>query len=133
MVQEQEIPTRTRMLRRRGKARKLKYTWKSAGYPYIRKRIADGKQQSCKQYTSCGCQQMCGKLCPCMHNGTCCEKYCGYVFTSPDYDLQLFVSVSFYSEQHIERKTTDINSRNMFVFEYVKECLLWGKFSIFIS
>ncbi|XP_042427891.1 histone-lysine N-methyltransferase EZ3-like isoform X1 [Zingiber officinale] len=74
---EQEMPTRTRMLRRRGKARKLKYTWKSAGYPYIRKRIADGKQQSCKQYTPCGCQQMCGKLCPCMHNGTCCEKYCG--------------------------------------------------------
>ncbi|XP_074583032.1 histone-lysine N-methyltransferase EZ3 [Curcuma longa] len=74
---EQEIPTRTRLLRRRGKARKLKYTWKSAGYPYIRKRIADGKQQSCKQYTPCGCQQMCGKLCPCMHNGTCCEKYCG--------------------------------------------------------
>ncbi|WOL18379.1 hypothetical protein Cni_G27174 [Canna indica] len=74
---EQEMPTRTRILRRRGKTRKLKYTWKSAGYPYIRKRIADGKQQSCKQYTPCGCQQMCGKQCPCMHNGTCCEKYCG--------------------------------------------------------
>ncbi|CAL9064774.1 unnamed protein product [Musa banksii] len=74
---DQDMPTRTRILRRRGKTRKLKYTWKSAGYPYIRKRIADGKQQSCKQYTPCGCQQMCGKQCPCMHNGTCCEKYCG--------------------------------------------------------
>ncbi|RZR79652.1 hypothetical protein BHM03_00005442, partial [Ensete ventricosum] len=46
---DQDMPTRTRILRRRGKTRKLKYTWKSAGYPYIRKRIADGKQQSCAQ------------------------------------------------------------------------------------
>ncbi|XP_058084256.1 histone-lysine N-methyltransferase EZ1 isoform X2 [Magnolia sinica] len=74
---EQEIPKRTRFWRRRGRARKLKYTWKSTGHPSIRKRMADGKQQSCKQYTPCGCQQMCGKQCPCLHNGTCCEKYCG--------------------------------------------------------
>ncbi|XP_068660025.1 histone-lysine N-methyltransferase EZ3 isoform X2 [Aristolochia californica] len=74
---EQEIPTRTRFFRRRGRARKLKYTWKSAGHMSIRKRIADGKQQSCRQYTPCGCQLMCGKQCPCLHNGTCCEKYCG--------------------------------------------------------
>ncbi|XP_065860323.1 histone-lysine N-methyltransferase EZA1 isoform X2 [Euphorbia lathyris] len=74
---EQEMPTRSRLFRRRGRTRKLKYSWKSAGHPSIWKRIADGKNQSCKQYTPCGCQSMCGKQCPCLHNGTCCEKYCG--------------------------------------------------------
>ncbi|XP_042516124.1 histone-lysine N-methyltransferase EZA1 isoform X2 [Macadamia integrifolia] len=74
---EQEVPTRSRLFRRRGRARKLKYTWKSVGHPSIRKRIADGKNQSCKQYTPCACQPLCGKQCPCLHNGTCCEKYCG--------------------------------------------------------
>ncbi|ONK63581.1 uncharacterized protein A4U43_C07F16730 [Asparagus officinalis] len=74
---EQEMPPRSRIWRRRGRGRKLKYTWKSAGHPSFRKRIADGKHQSCKQYTPCGCQQMCGKDCPCQLNGTCCEKYCG--------------------------------------------------------
>ncbi|KAA8549082.1 hypothetical protein F0562_000766 [Nyssa sinensis] len=74
---EREIPARSRLLRRRGRTRKLKYSWKSAGHPSIWKRIADGKNQSCKQYTPCGCQSMCGKQCPCLHNGTCCEKYCG--------------------------------------------------------
>lgn len=78
-LQDQDMPTRSRIWRRRGKARKLKYTWKSAGHPFLRKRIADGKHQSCKQYAPCGCQQMCGKECPCQLNGTCCEKYCGYV------------------------------------------------------
>ncbi|XP_026656133.1 histone-lysine N-methyltransferase EZ1 isoform X2 [Phoenix dactylifera] len=73
---EQDVPTRTRIWRKRGRARKLKYTWKSAGHPSIRKRIGDG-QLACKQYTPCSCQQMCGKQCPCMDNGTCCEKYCG--------------------------------------------------------
>ncbi|KAI9400113.1 hypothetical protein POPTR_002G195700v4 [Populus trichocarpa] len=74
---EQDMPTRSRLLRRRGRARKLKYSWKSAGHPSFWKRIADGKNQSCKQFTPCGCQSMCGKQCPCLHNGTCCEKYCG--------------------------------------------------------
>ncbi|XP_057460764.1 LOW QUALITY PROTEIN: histone-lysine N-methyltransferase EZA1 [Actinidia eriantha] len=73
---EREIP-RSRLFRRRGRTRKLKYSWKSAGHPSIWKRIADGKNQSCKQYIPCGCQPMCGKQCPCLHNGTCCEKYCG--------------------------------------------------------
>ncbi|XP_020520541.1 histone-lysine N-methyltransferase EZ3 isoform X3 [Amborella trichopoda] len=72
-----DMPARPRILRRRSRARKLKYTWKSAGHPSIRKRMADGKQQSCKQYTPCGCDLICGKECPCMNNGTCCEKYCG--------------------------------------------------------
>ncbi|KAJ7973061.1 Histone-lysine N-methyltransferase [Quillaja saponaria] len=71
------MPTRSRLLRRRGKTRKLKYSWKSSGHPSIWKRIANGKNQSCKQYTPCGCQSMCGKQCPCLNNGTCCEKYCG--------------------------------------------------------
>ncbi|XP_043710681.1 histone-lysine N-methyltransferase EZ3 isoform X2 [Telopea speciosissima] len=74
---DQELPTRSRIFRRRGRARKLKYTWKSVGHPSIRKRIADGKHQSCKQYTPCACQLFCGKQCSCLHNGTCCEKYCG--------------------------------------------------------
>ncbi|TYH95970.1 hypothetical protein ES332_A12G144600v1 [Gossypium tomentosum] len=74
---EQEMSARPRLLRRKGRTRKLKYSWKSAGHPSIWKRIADGKNQSCKQYTPCGCQSMCGKQCPCLNNGTCCEKYCG--------------------------------------------------------
>lgn len=74
---EREMPTRSRLFRKRGKARKLKYSWKSAGHPSMWKRIADGKNQSCSQYVPCGCQSMCGKECSCLHNGTCCEKYCG--------------------------------------------------------
>ncbi|XP_048134678.1 histone-lysine N-methyltransferase EZA1 isoform X6 [Rhodamnia argentea] len=73
----EEMPTKTRLLRRRGRTRKLKYSWKSAGHPSIWKRIADGKNRSCKQFTPCGCQFMCGKQCTCLRNGTCCEKYCG--------------------------------------------------------
>ncbi|KAK7269605.1 hypothetical protein RIF29_22338 [Crotalaria pallida] len=74
---EQEIPLRSRMLRKRGKTRRFKYSWKSAGLPSILKRIGDGKNQSCQQYTPCGCQPMCGKDCPCVNGRTCCEKYCG--------------------------------------------------------
>ncbi|KAK8960351.1 Histone-lysine N-methyltransferase EZ3 [Platanthera guangdongensis] len=74
---EQDLPARTRIWRKRGRAKKLKYTWKTTGHPSIRKRIGDGKQQPCKQYTPCGCQQMCGKQCSCLENETCCEKYCG--------------------------------------------------------
>ncbi|KAK1316157.1 Histone-lysine N-methyltransferase EZ3 [Acorus calamus] len=40
-----EMPRRARIWRRRGKTRKLKYSWKSAGHPSIRKRIADGAQR----------------------------------------------------------------------------------------
>ncbi|OIW12996.1 hypothetical protein TanjilG_15445 [Lupinus angustifolius] len=72
---DQEIPSRSRMLRKKGKTRKFKYSWKSAGHPSIWKRVADGKNQSCQQYTPCGCQPMCGKECPCVNAGTCCEKY----------------------------------------------------------
>lgn len=74
---EQGIPARSRLFRRRGKTRKLKYSWKSAGHPSFWRRIADGKNQSCKQYIPCGCDSICGKQCPCHQNGTCCEKYCG--------------------------------------------------------
>lgn len=68
---------RSRFVRRRGKVRRLKYTWKSAGYHSIRKRITERKDQPCRQYNPCGCQTACGKQCPCLLNGTCCEKYCG--------------------------------------------------------
>ncbi|CAN8308734.1 unnamed protein product [Cochlearia groenlandica] len=75
--EDAEVPPRTRLFRRKGKTRKLKYSTKSAGHPSVWKRIAGGKNQSCKQYTPCGCQSMCGKDCPCQTNETCCEKYCG--------------------------------------------------------
>ncbi|GJN31258.1 hypothetical protein PR202_gb19638 [Eleusine coracana subsp. coracana] len=71
-----DMAPRTRICRRRGRNRKLKYTWKSAGHPTVRKSLGDGKRWY-TQYTPCGCQQMCGKDCPCVENGTCCEKYCG--------------------------------------------------------
>lgn len=72
-----ELHVRSRFFRRRGRVRRLKYTWKSAGYPFIRKRITEKKDQPCRQYNPCGCQSACGKQCPCLTNGTCCEKYCG--------------------------------------------------------
>ncbi|XP_042410324.1 histone-lysine N-methyltransferase EZ1-like [Zingiber officinale] len=72
-----ELRTRSRFLRRRGRVRRLKYTWKSAGYHSIRKRITERKDQPCRQYNPCGCQSACGKQCRCLLSGTCCEKYCG--------------------------------------------------------
>ncbi|KAG9157208.1 hypothetical protein Leryth_004876 [Lithospermum erythrorhizon] len=72
-----ELQVRSRLLRKRGRTRRLKYSSKSAGHPLIWRRIADGKNQSCKQYTPCGCESKCGKQCSCLQNGTCCEKYCG--------------------------------------------------------
>ncbi|PKU85579.1 histone-lysine N-methyltransferase EZ1 isoform X1 [Dendrobium catenatum] len=72
-----DVRARSRFVRRRGRVRRLKYTWKSAGYHSIRKRISERKDQPCRQYNPCGCQSACGKQCPCILNGTCCEKYCG--------------------------------------------------------
>nr|XP_043617149.1 histone-lysine N-methyltransferase CLF isoform X2 [Erigeron canadensis] len=68
---------RSKFLRRRGKVRRLKYSWKSAGYHSMRKRISDKKELPCRQYNPCGCQSACGKECSCLVSGTCCEKYCG--------------------------------------------------------
>ncbi|KAF3568808.1 hypothetical protein DY000_02010842 [Brassica cretica] len=45
--EDDEVPPRTRLFRRKGKARKLKYSTKSAGHPSVWKRIAGGKNQSC--------------------------------------------------------------------------------------
>ncbi|KAJ3695471.1 hypothetical protein LUZ60_000848 [Juncus effusus] len=73
-----EMRARSRFVRRRGRVRRLKYTWKSTGYHHsIRKKTTEKKDQPYKQYNPCGCQSACGKLCPCHLNGTCCEKYCG--------------------------------------------------------
>ncbi|KAJ4966844.1 hypothetical protein NE237_018693 [Protea cynaroides] len=72
-----EPRTRSRFVRRRGRVRRLKYTWKSAGYHSIRKRISERKDQPCRQFNPCSCQSACGKQCSCLLNGTCCEKYCG--------------------------------------------------------
>ncbi|XP_047315515.1 histone-lysine N-methyltransferase CLF isoform X2 [Impatiens glandulifera] len=71
------VRRRSRFLRRRGRVRRLKYTWKSTGYHSIRKRISERKDQPCRQFNPCGCKSACGKQCPCLLNGTCCEKYCG--------------------------------------------------------
>ncbi|KAL4577450.1 hypothetical protein LXL04_013559 [Taraxacum kok-saghyz] len=69
---------RSRLLRgRRGRIRRFKYTWKSAGYHSMRKRISDQKDALCRQYNPCGCQSTCGDSCPCLANETTCEKYCG--------------------------------------------------------
>ncbi|XP_027349429.1 histone-lysine N-methyltransferase EZA1-like [Abrus precatorius] len=73
---DQEVPSRSRLLRKRGKPRKFTSSRKSAGLPSTW-RIAHGKNLGNKQYTPCGCRGMCGKQCPCLRNGTCCEKYCG--------------------------------------------------------
>ncbi|KAL6220405.1 hypothetical protein ACLB2K_008161 [Fragaria x ananassa] len=72
-----EARRRSKFLRRKGRVRRLKYTWKSAAYHSIRKRITDKKDQPCRQYNPCTCQTACGKQCSCLLNGTCCEKYCG--------------------------------------------------------
>ncbi|KAK1420450.1 hypothetical protein QVD17_22060 [Tagetes erecta] len=74
---EQETASRSRLFRRKGRSKKLKYSWKSTGHPSMWRRIADEKNQSCKQYIPCTCKSMCGKECPCLDNATCCEKYCG--------------------------------------------------------
>ncbi|WCJ31189.1 Histone-lysine N-methyltransferase CLF [Euphorbia peplus] len=72
-----EVRRRSRFLRRRGRVRRLKYSWKSTAYHSIRKRISERKDQPCRQYNPCGCGTACGKQCTCLLNGTCCEKYCG--------------------------------------------------------
>ncbi|XP_050205617.1 histone-lysine N-methyltransferase CLF isoform X2 [Mercurialis annua] len=72
-----EVRRRSRFLRRRGKVRRLKYSWKSTAYHSIRKRITERKDQPCRQYNPCNCGTACGKQCACLQNGTCCEKYCG--------------------------------------------------------
>ncbi|KNA13917.1 hypothetical protein SOVF_112330 isoform A [Spinacia oleracea] len=68
--------SRSRLSRKRGKARRLKYSTKSSGHPSSWKRVGDA-DQTLKQYTPCSCQFMCGKDCSCLKKGTCCEKYCG--------------------------------------------------------
>jgi histone-lysine N-methyltransferase EZH2 len=75
--QGHESRIRSQFFRRRGKARRSKHTSKSAGYHFIRKRIAERNGQLYQQYNPCGCQSACGKDCPCLKNETCCEKYCG--------------------------------------------------------
>ncbi|KAG6432706.1 hypothetical protein SASPL_104291 [Salvia splendens] len=76
---EPDMPVKSRICRKRGRVRKVKSSWKSAGHPSLWRRIADGKDLPCKQYSPCSCQPTCGKQCPCLQNGTCCEKYCGYL------------------------------------------------------
>ncbi|KAI8018591.1 Histone-lysine N-methyltransferase CLF [Camellia lanceoleosa] len=70
-----EVRRRSRFLRRRGKVRRLKYTWKSAGYHSIRKRISERKDQPCRQYNPCGCQSAHGSnICKNRFRGCHCAK-----------------------------------------------------------
>ncbi|KAL3507364.1 hypothetical protein ACH5RR_032746 [Cinchona calisaya] len=82
-MEEAKMPgARSRLFRKRGRTRRLKFSLKSSGYhPSIWRRIANEKDLPCTQYTPCTCQPQatCGKQCPCLQNGTTCEKYCGYV------------------------------------------------------
>ncbi|RVX21036.1 Histone-lysine N-methyltransferase CLF [Vitis vinifera] len=89
-----EVRRRSRFLRRRGRVRRLKYTWKSAGYHSIRKRISERKDQPCRQYNPCGCQSACGKQCACLLNGTCCEKYYALRVARIDLEVAIVPKVS---------------------------------------
>ena len=91
-----ELSVRSRFSRRRGRVRRLKHTSKSAGCHFIRKRIAESKDQLYQQYKPCGCQSACGKQCPCLTNGTCCEKYCGWVDWFPLRNLLYYAKVSMH-------------------------------------
>ncbi|XP_021770067.1 histone-lysine N-methyltransferase EZA1-like isoform X2 [Chenopodium quinoa] len=71
-----QMRPRSRIFRKRGRARKLKYSTKSNGHPSSWKRDSDANKAD-KQYTPCSCQFMCGKDCSCLVSGNCCEKYCG--------------------------------------------------------
>uniref|UniRef100_A0A803LF41 SET domain-containing protein n=1 Tax=Chenopodium quinoa TaxID=63459 RepID=A0A803LF41_CHEQI len=70
-----QMRPRSRIFRKRGRARKLKYSTKSNGHPSSWKRDSDANKAD-KQYTPCSCQFMCGKDCSCLVSGNCCEKYC---------------------------------------------------------
>ncbi|XP_004515047.1 histone-lysine N-methyltransferase EZA1-like [Cicer arietinum] len=74
---DHEMPSNSRSFRRKGKSKKLKYCTKSPGLPSMWRRISEGKDEPYKHYTPCGCEGMCGKQCPCLLKGSCCEKYCG--------------------------------------------------------
>ncbi|GER42796.1 histone-lysine N-methyltransferase EZA1 [Striga asiatica] len=74
---ELDFPVKSRICRKRGRARKVKSSWKSAGHPSLWRRTADGEDLPCKLYAPCGCQPLFGKDCPCLQIGSCCEKYCG--------------------------------------------------------
>lgn len=76
-IMDNQPRRRSGFLHRRGRARRSKFTGKSAGHNALRKRISERKDELCGHYDPCNCQAPCGKECPCVVNGTCCEKYCG--------------------------------------------------------
>ncbi|RZB49100.1 Histone-lysine N-methyltransferase EZA1, partial [Glycine soja] len=73
---DQEMPSRSRLLRKKCKTRKFSYSHKSIALSSRCRRIDHGKDQCDKQYTPCGCKGICIEGCPCLSTGTC-EKYCG--------------------------------------------------------
>ncbi|KAG6399829.1 hypothetical protein SASPL_141314 [Salvia splendens] len=64
--QEPDMAAKSRISRKRGRVRTVSPCGEGKDIPY-------------KQYSPCMCQPTCGKQCPCLQNGTCCEKYCGYL------------------------------------------------------
>ncbi|XP_042020295.1 histone-lysine N-methyltransferase EZ3-like [Salvia splendens] len=61
---EPDMAAKSRISRKRGRVRTVSPCGEGKDIPY-------------KQYSPCMCQPTCGKQCPCLQNGTCCEKYCG--------------------------------------------------------
>ncbi|GER44359.1 ATP-dependent Clp protease proteolytic subunit [Striga asiatica] len=49
IYEELNFPVKSRMCRKRGRVRKVKSSWKSAGHPSLWKRTADGKDLPCAQ------------------------------------------------------------------------------------
>ncbi|KAK9163401.1 hypothetical protein Syun_004303 [Stephania yunnanensis] len=82
-----DLRTRSRFIRRRGRVRRLKYTWKSAAYHSIRKRITERKDQPCRQYNPCGCQSACGKQCTCAATYNSCDFFHTGVLRAAKIDL----------------------------------------------
>ncbi|XP_021768738.1 histone-lysine N-methyltransferase EZA1 [Chenopodium quinoa] len=70
------VRPRSRIVRKRGRARRLKFSTKSNGHPSSLKKDTDANK-AYKLYTPCSCESVCGKDCSCISSGNCCEKYCG--------------------------------------------------------
>ncbi|XP_076889590.1 histone-lysine N-methyltransferase CLF-like [Bidens hawaiensis] len=67
---------RSNFFHRRGRFRRLRYTWKSARSRSARRQNSGKKAVIEHQYNPCECQTACSGDCPCLASGTC-EKYCG--------------------------------------------------------
>ncbi|XP_047965913.1 histone-lysine N-methyltransferase EZ3-like [Salvia hispanica] len=76
-LMEPDMPGKSRISRKRGRVRKGKVKSSRKYRQSLWRMIVEGKDIPYKQYSPCICQPTCGKQCPCLQNGACCEKYCG--------------------------------------------------------